>query len=215
MSDDLTVACVWVQGHVPFSALYVTRLRSMVARCLDRPHRFVCLTDRPRAIPDIEAVPMGWDGSIKGWWAKIRLFEPGRFSGRVVYLDLDTVVVDRLDPIVDFPAPFALVPDAGTFQGKGGLAVVKRFNSSVMVWDAGACDVVYQRWTPRVARRLWGDQDFIGEQCPSAATMPLAWFPRLSACSNGPPPGAKVILAKTPKNERAAQVYPWFRAAWT
>lgn len=210
----LTVACVWVQGHVPFSARYVTRLRSMVARHLDRPHRFVCLTDRTKALPEIETIGIPWTGALKGWWAKITLFTPGKFTGRVLYLDLDTLIVDALDPIVDYPAPFALIPDAGTFQGKEGKAVVKRFNSSVMVWDAGVNDDISTTYTHAIADRLWGDQDRIGELHPDAAQMPLAWFPRLSQCPDGPPTDAKVILAKVPKNEIAAQRYPWFAERW-
>ena len=212
--QSLTVACVWVQGHVPFSARYVVRLRNMVARHLDRPHRFVCLTDRTLALPEIETVGIRWANTLKGWWAKVELFKPGRFDGRVLYLDLDTLIVDALDAIVDYQAPAAFVPDAGTFQGKEGKAVVKRFNSSVMVWDAGTLDVLYARWSSAVAHRLWGDQDWAGEQVPNAALMPLEWFPRLSQCPDGPPAGAKVILAKVPKNEIAAQRYPWFAERW-
>lgn len=212
--QPVTVACVWVQGHVPFSARYVVRLRNMVTQHLDRPHRFVCLTDRTRALPEIETVGIPWANTLKGWWAKVELFRPGRFAGRVLYLDLDTLVVDVLDAIVDYPAPAAFVPDAGTFQGKEGKAVVKRFNSSVMVWDAGTLDGLHARWTPSVAQRLWGDQDWAGEQVPDAATLPLEWFPRLSQCQDGPPAGAKVVLAKVPKNEVAAQRYPWFAERW-
>ena len=210
----LTVACVWVQAQVPFTPLYVIRLKAMVERHLDRPVRFVCLTDRPRPLSRIETMPIPWSRRWKGWWAKVELFRPGRFEGRVLYLDLDTLIVDRLDPIVDFPAPFALVPDAGSFQGRDGLAVVKRFNSSVMVWDADTHTDLHADWDRSVMERLHGDQDWIGERCPQAATMPLDWFPRLSQCPDGPPDGAKVILAKVPKNDRAALRYPWFAERW-
>jgi hypothetical protein len=211
---QLTVACVWVRAQVPFTAEYVSRLRAMVGRHLMRPHRFLCLTDRPELLSGVETICVPPPRGLKGWWSKIELFTPGLFSGRVLYLDLDTLVVDRLEPIVDFPASFALIPDAGTFQGKDGLRVVKRFNSSVMVWDAGVNERLYTEWTPDVAKRLWGDQDWIGEQMPEARAMPLAWFPRLSECPNGPASTAKVILAKKPKNEVAAQQYRWFAEAW-
>jgi hypothetical protein len=213
--SEVTVACVWVQANVPFNATYVTRLHSMVRRWLPRPFRFVCLTDRMHALPsEIETIPVSWSKDLKGWWAKVHLFKPQRFFGRVLYLDLDTLIVGALDPVVDFPASFALVPDAGTFQGKDGLAVVKRFNSSVMVWDAGVNADIYEHWTPAVTQRLWGDQDLIGEVHPEAATMPLEWFPRLSECPDGPKSGAKVLLAKKPKNEIAARQYRWFAEAW-
>jgi hypothetical protein len=212
---SLTVACVWVDGHLRFSEQYVTKLRSMVARYLKRPHRFVCLSDQDYQAPGIETqvIPPVMRG-IKGWWSKIHLFDPGRFKGRVLYLDLDTLIVDALDPIVDWPSPFALVPDAGTFRGRMGLKVVKRFNSSVMVWDAGVPDRLSKDWRQSVMWKLWGDQDWIGQQMPKADIMPVEWFPRLSQCLGGPPDGAKVILAKMPKNEEAATRHPWFAERW-
>ncbi len=207
----ITVACVLVRGHVPFTADYVTRLRSMVARHLALPHRFVCLTDRE--IPGVETIPITAPKGCFAWWAKLRLFDPAvGLTGRVLYLDLDTLVVADLAPIVEYPAAFALVPDgAPGFQPKSH-RVVHRFNSSVMVWD-GDSPQLWQDWTPKNATMLWGDQDWIGERLPDAAAMPAEWFPRLSVAR---PPWleAKVVLCKKPKNAAAALQWPWFAEAW-
>jgi hypothetical protein len=215
---SLTVACVLVRGHVKFSVTYVEKLASMARRFLDQPFRFVCLTDQPHAMPEgVEAIAIQKPSGVKGWWAKLSLFDPAHgFSGRMLYLDLDTLVVSSLAPIVEFDAPFALVPDgAPNFKGTSRHAVVKHFNSSVMVWDAGVRPDLFLQWTPAVADRLWGDQDWLGERAPEAATMPLEWFPRLSQVSDGAiPSAAKVILAKKPKNEQAAAQWPWFRERW-
>lgn len=214
---SLTVACVLVKGHVDFSPVYVERLLLMVRRFVDRPFRFVCLTDQPGAMPDgVEAIRIATPKE-KGWWSKIELFNPGHgLRGRVLYLDLDVLVVRSLDEIIDFAAPFALVPDAGNFKGADGRAVVKRYNSSCMVWNAGHCDRLFKEWFPSIAARLWGDQDWIGERMPDEAVMPLAWFPRISQR-----PGeqawtdeAKVVLCKKPKNVEAAKRWPWFERAW-
>lgn len=212
-----TVACVFVKGHVPFTAEYVTRLAAMVARWMDRPYRFVCLTDRPRLLPkSIDTIAVPGPGSLLGWWSKLELFNAARgLSGRVLYLDLDTLIVNPLGPILDFAAPFALVPDgAPDWKPKGGHQVVKRFNSSVMVWNAGDQDRLYRDWSPTVAARLHGDQDWIGEQAPDAALMPACWFPRLSEVKDGPAMAARVVLAKVPKNAEASKRYPWVKAVW-
>lgn len=210
----LTVACVWVQGNVPFTAEYVTRLEGMCRRWIARDFRFVCLTDRPDAVL-CESIRVKSPKQMCGWWSKVELFAPNLFTGRVLYLDLDTLIVAPLDPVIDFPAPFALAPHAGTFEGKNGLTVVKRFNSSVMVWDAGITTHLYEDWNPLVAMRLWGDQDWIGEQRPGAATMPALWFPRISELGDaGPSLSAKVVLCKKPKNLEAVKRYPWVRRAW-
>lgn len=216
----LTVACVYVQGHVPYSPEYVFRLHQMAKRWITRPFRFVALIDgRPWIYPaglDTKIIPK--PRGMKGWWSKLELFNPanaGKLKGRILYLDLDTLIVGNLDPIIDYPAPFALAPHAGSFEGRDGLAVVKRYNSSVMVWDAGTLDGLYRHWSWQVAHRLHGDQDWIGEQVPDAATFPTSWVPRISQLGNSlPSKDAKVVLMKTPKNVQAAKRWPWVREAW-
>lgn len=213
---SVTVACVFVQGHVDFRAVYVERLLSMVSRHIAGRFRFVCLTDRPQQMPpNVEAVRIEHPPHLLGWWAKIHLWRPGLFSGRVLYLDLDVLVVSALAPIIEYPARLALVPDgAPHFLGRGALKVVKRYNSSVMVWDAGVATELYSQWSPQVTRRLWGDQDLIGERLPNEATMPASWFPRLSEVTPPWPQEAKVILCKRPKNLEAERRWPWFAQHW-
>jgi hypothetical protein len=209
------VCCVWVEANVPYGVEYVTRLRAMVRRHLDAPHRFVCLTDRPWRLADVETIPIPNPRPLFGWWSKIECFRPGRFADRVLYLDLDTLVVANLAPVVDYHSSFALIPHAGSFQPHDGRVIVPRFNSSVMVWDAGECDALFTGWRPDVAARLHGDQDFVGEQRPQADAMPAEWFPRISAIQGGPvPTTAKVVLCKKPKNEIAIQRWPWVRDVW-
>lgn len=213
----ISVCCVFVKANVPYTVEYVAKLRAMVQKHLARPHRFVCLTDRPEILPrGVESVHVSLSAGSMGWWAKLSLFAPIGLSDRILYLDLDTVIVDALDPIVDFPAPFALIPDAGTFKPKTSHQVVKRFNSSVMVWDRGVNARLFDTFDAKAdPRRYWGDQDLIGDRMPEAATMPLEWFPRLSALKeHAPVPPVKVVLAKVPKNHVAADLYPWFGNAW-
>lgn len=215
-----TIACVFVRGHVPFTADYVVKLAAMVKRSIDRPYRFVCLTDRPfllRHSKGIDCIHIPRPtGKTFGWWSKVRLFDESLgLTGRVLYLDLDTLIVGALGPILDFPSTFALVPHGGQFRTRNGLQVLDRFNSSVMVWDAGVNARLWSNWTPAATTRLWGDQDWISEQMPEADTMPLEWFPRISELHGNPPtPPAKVLLVKKPKNTEAARIYPWFREAW-
>lgn len=213
----LTVACVLVRGHVPFTVDYVERLHSMAQRRIGRAFEFVCLTDQPKRMPKgVRAIPIATPKpGLKGWWAKIELFKPGRFGGRVLYLDLDVLLVDSLDEIIDFPAEFALAPDgAPNFKPADGRKVVKRFNSSVMVWDWDAAGDLYRNWTPEVAARLWGDQDWIGEQTDTwVRAMPASWFPRISAGRNWSDE-AKVVLCKAPKNAEAAIKWRWFEELW-
>ncbi len=214
----ITVACVWVQGHVPFSSRYVANLHKMAWRWVKEPFRFVCLTDRPGDLPKgVEGIAIPPVKRMKGWWAKVNLFNPELNLGdRIVYYDLDTLLVAPQTAVIHYPAPFALVPDgAPNFKGLGNRKTVKNFNSSVMVWSKGQGEKIFTEFNRRVTYRLWGDQDFIGQLYPQAEKMPAEWFPRLS---EGKPPqwrtGTKVVLCKKPKNEAAAEQWPWFREMW-
>lgn len=119
-------------------------------------HRFVCLDDSP----------------FPGWWAKVSLFEPSRFTGRVFYLDLDVTVVGPLDDLANYPQPFVAMKDP----------LYRGVNSSVMAWTPSAdTDRLYTEFTPDVMKRLPGDQDWINEQMPKAARFPLGWCPSYKA----------------------------------
>lgn len=226
----MIVACVWVRGNVPFTADYVFRLRSMVRRALPYFHRFICFTDRPGELPGMETITIE-PTTVAGWWSKLALFNPAHgLRGPGLYLDLDVLVVDNLAPVAGiagatpFHEPFlSLIPHAGTFEGRGGLRVVKRYNSSVMAMHFGTTPRIWSDWSPKVASDLWGDQDWIGQGWPNLPTMPLEWFPRLSelrcdcsAAAEEVPwqPSAKVVLCKKPKNHEAAARWPWFERAW-
>lgn len=225
----LTVACVLVRANVPFDMGYVERLRAGVRRHLPRHHRFVVLTDQPGDVPrDVDVIrvptPNGWPG----WWSKLELFNPkSELSGSVAYFDLDVLPVDSVEPIVDFDGDFALVPDAGDWKGRDGLRVVKRFNSSVMRFDAGPTyHHLYREWSEKETKRLWGDQDWIGERLPHGERFPIEWFPRLSELRflDDVPTAiaehelrrrrARVVLCKKPKNHEAALTIPWVRDSW-
>ncbi len=221
----LTVVCVFVQGPFPYTAEYVYRLQAMVARHLDRPYRFVCLTDRPELVPGIETITIASTlGSPEsfGYWTKLRLFDPALgFEGRLLFLDLDVLVVRSLAAIVATSGPLALIDSAASREKHGlygsdrhGRLVIRRFNSSVIVYDCGTRDGLCLDWTPSASVRLSTDQDWIGEQASDATALPETWFPRISQAQPPWPDDATVVLVKKPKNGECLRLYPWFDQAW-
>lgn len=146
----ITVACCLVPGPGNYTLDHVKRLQQQVAEHLKQPYQFLCLTDSP----------------LPGWWCKISMFKPGRFTGRVLYLDLDVTVVGDLDEVVAYPSIFACAKDP----------LNKGINSSVMVWDSGTQNHIFQKFTPAVMDRLHGDQDWIN-QTSLPSRFPRDWFP--------------------------------------
>ena len=222
----MTVACVYVSGPYPYTPEYVIRLERMARKWLHRPFRFVCLTDQPeRFQAPIETIriPATLPGSTKaiGYWNKLQLFNPAHgLTGRILFLDLDVLVVGDLAPIADYPAPFALAADETALTKPAratnsiGLTIIRKFNASAMAWDAGVNAGLWHGWTPAVTACLQSDQDWYAERMPEASAMPVDWFPRISRVQPPWPEAAKVVLVKTPKNHHAAKKWPWFEAQW-
>ena len=89
----MIIACVLKSGG-DFRPEHVLKLRRMVAKHAPAHlYDFVCLTDSE---VDCQAVPLteGWPG----WWSKMELF---KLPGPLLYLDLDTIIVGDLVPILE------------------------------------------------------------------------------------------------------------------
>lgn len=110
-----TVACVkWGSA---FGPEYVNRLYSGVRRNLDRPVRFVCMTEVADGLhPDIEVVDLPDEpfrtemdaalavASRQGAMRKVSLFRPGaipNLQGPVLGFDLDVVITGDLSPLLE------------------------------------------------------------------------------------------------------------------
>lgn len=132
----LTVACVCVGDYLQRGDLYTERLKASVARNLAQPYKFECITESP------------W----LGWWSKISLFEPGRFSGRVLYLDLDVVVTGSLDLLAEHAGIIHLA-DWGWKKND--------YCSSVMVWDGDEHARAFNEFNDDVQLCFRGDQDWL------------------------------------------------------
>jgi hypothetical protein len=213
LQSDLTVACVLRSGGI-YDATWVSRLQRGVARHLGLPHRFVCLSDVE--VP-CERIPLmnRWPG----WWSKLELFRPGIFGGRVLYLDLDTVVVGSLDAIASHPHHFTMAHEYYRPE---------QFCSTAMAWD-GSCDFgimaafnldLIPRYTKR--ERI-GDQAFIEETLQTRG-VPIDTFRdlfgehsvssyKVHECAKGPPAGA-VVVAFHGKPKPHQITSGWVPSAW-
>lgn len=169
-------------------------LKAMVAKNMEAPHVFRCLTDR-----QIDGVYCNvLDNPWPGWWSKLLLFKYSR--GPNLYLDLDVVIVGGLDRLLSG----ALSMPANWGQsGHGGC------QSSVMSWE-GSYSLLPDMFDPgKLAppergncgayggRKLWGDQEYItdilgnpgdGEVVPMDHVYSYKYH-----CGNGVPADASVI----------------------
>jgi hypothetical protein len=137
----VNVLCIkWGKKYGPE---YVNKLHNMVRRHLHRPFRFVCLTDDTVGIdPAIEVMPIpmvGFDefDQRKPWtfghgWLKLTSFADPLYDlqGRTLFLDLDIVIVDSLDPFFEQTGEFVVIKEWDKKDGTG--------NTSCYVYTIGA-----------------------------------------------------------------------------
>ncbi|MGA0609123.1 glycosyltransferase [Caldimonas sp. KR1-144] len=123
MTAPVNVICMkWGSMYGPE---YVNHLRASVKRHLARPHRFVCFTDDGNGISsDVEVMPLPDLGLPEGQrdlrWRKLAVFREDLFDlrGTTLFLDLDLVVVDSLEPFFSHPGRFLIIRDDDLFRSK-------------------------------------------------------------------------------------------------
>lgn len=148
-----TVICM--KWGTLYPADYVNVLYNACRRHLAGEFRFLCLTDRTEGLlPEIEARPIPEIGCTPqmwrhGAWPKLSVFAEDLYglSGRVLFIDLDTVVCGDLAPFFDHPAPFVGIdtsdnwrPDGRT-GGPGAL-----LGTGVFAFDAGSQAQILDRF---------------------------------------------------------------------
>lgn len=108
----VTVACVW-WGWYPVE--YVENLKRSVERHLSIPHQFICMTDSDAPC---ETVPLNTD--LPGNMKLMALYRPDNgLEGRVLAMDIDSLVVGSLDDIASYDGAFCTARDfnAGYMDG--------------------------------------------------------------------------------------------------
>ncbi|NIV94692.1 hypothetical protein GWN42_18365, partial [candidate division KSB1 bacterium] len=155
----------------------------------------------------------------QGWWAKMELFRPDLpVDGRILYFDLDMIIVDNIEPLIASRYPMVIC----SAFGKQKKLNPRGYNSSVMSFDRS--DLTKDIWktfyrAPRIhIRKLRSDQDFIIKYFPYIHKYPDEWIRKLGECErNGRlvfPEGMKILLSMPLKNHMAVDTYPELRELW-
>lgn len=188
----LNIVCV--KWGTKYSADYVNILLDMVARNLPEKveFRFVCFTDNAEGLHKairVKELP----GGLTGWWNKLYMFKHGHFDegDRILYFDLDTVIVGGLDELAAYEGKFTILRD---FY-RGG----KTYQSAVMAWKANHCCYLWDDFLEAGSPQddPGGDQSWIEDHLHNA----LLWqelYPHAFAsykvhARNGIPKDAKVV----------------------
>ena len=188
----LSVVCL--KAGTLYGPEYVNKLAAMVARNLKQPYHFICFTDDKRGLAaDILTWPI--PVNLDGWWGKLALFSPGLFSGRVLFFDLDTVILGSIDNIAHYDGPFAMLRDFN---------FAAQYASGVMAWQPSSItESIWHSWNATGRPRPeGGDQRIIEGTFRADNFVPDLWqdlFPgalvsyKLDCFYVPPKPAAKVV----------------------
>ncbi len=210
----LSVVCFNWQNYEGCGVDYVNRLYAMVARNLNAVEgRFTVFTDNLEDSynPAICVEPLP-DRRAVSWYNKLSLFSPGLFRGtdRVLYFDLDTVIVGDLDKIVAYDGEFAILRDF--YRPKG-------LQASVMAWRGGFGAHIWQEWNRQGRPESpAGDQSWIEQHVQEPDILqekfPGAFVSYKKDCQPFPPEGSSVVVFHgQPRPHNCAR--PWVDAMWS
>lgn len=219
----MIVACVRTGEKYPVH--YVHRLKMMVTKHLTRPHRFICFTDRPEDLKGSGVTALSINEfKLKSWWGKMALFaHEWRQAHRVLYFDLDTVIVGSLNPLADLEIDFGIC--ANFTRASGNLDWPCRYGSCVMTIGPAYDGEMFKRfWSDRweiMARAgQFGDQKAIEELEPNAtmlqACLPSGFFlgyRDLDERQSSPPQNCSIVVFAGRKKPHNCEI-PWVRQAW-
>lgn len=190
---------------------WVNRLYAMVQRNTTWTIRFVCFTDDATGIrPEVECQPLPevrFDaGRIGKYWPKLGLMQKdlGGLDGMTLFLDLDLVLIDSLDPFFTHPGRFLIIREwKDPHLGYGNSSVVRFFIGA----EANVLDRFYA--TPEaeiIGKYASKEQNFLTKAVDEATFWPAAWcVPFSLAClprnrvlrffaSPRKPPGGKILV---------------------
>lgn len=150
--SEITVACVLKTGGEYYPE-HVALLKDGVAENLPQPHRFICLTDTPKALDDVETVELE-NSTWNRWWPIIEAY---RIPPPVLFFGLDTIITGDLSGVVHAARNHGILVLEDVYR-RGG-----HIQNSVMSWS------IDMRWVydsfmsdPGLYMRKYrGDQDYL------------------------------------------------------
>lgn len=236
---------ICMKWGVKFSPDYVNILASRVRKNLTGPYRFVCFTDDASGLrSDIETFPLpemtGLEGRPERGWRKLTLFQErlADLEGTALFLDLDVVIADSLDPFFEVPGGFHIIEDWNLPGTNIGNSSVFRFEigsrpdvlsyfleNREKVYAAHRNEQAYLSWAIAQKETLhyWDPQWCLSFKRHFMRRFPLGYF-----CEPKPRHDVKVIVFHGNPNPdcvvngwhnktglRAVKRTPWLADLWT
>ena len=222
---------------------YVNKLYNMVSKNLNKDFRFICFTEDGKGVQNnIEICPlppikMPKNKPERGW-RKLSILQKdlNGLNGTCLFLDLDIVIVDTIDPLFEMSGDFFIAFDRLKKNSSIG-------NSSVFRFEAGEHHDIYENFSNESSKILSifrNEQAYLSKMivkkgifqywpeswCPSFYFNCVPNFALNYVLSQKIPEGAKIILfhglpepteaaeGKSGKWYRYIKKSPWINDHW-
>ena len=210
----ITVMCVLKSGG-SFTVDYVRRLRNMITRNTTLLCKFLCLTDikiDPAICDSVRLIH-----NQEGWWSKIELFRPGLAdTERIIYLDLDTVIISNIDDVLSLGDNFITLQPWNKHNRKKGM-----YASGMMGWENNNMySFLYSSFEEKHKTLFAGDQQYLSNKLKEAG-IDVSFFQNQvdgihsykRECSQNLPTGAKIVCFHgRPRPHKVKN--PWIEEHW-
>jgi hypothetical protein len=157
----------------------VRRLQRQVKANLSSPHEFAVITDRPEAFADdadIRAIPIDYATHVPGrCYVRLMTFHPDGadiIGGRILQLDLDTLIVGSLDSIASRTADLVLWRNPARIPWESPEKPGRPYyNTSLVLHRCGTMPDLWEKFNPQVHPRIirddqWWLADQLGPNVP-------------------------------------------------
>lgn len=168
-----------------YSSGYVNVLYNACREFISGDFRFVCLTDDPAGLHDaIETHPIPDIGCSQahyaaGAWPKLSVFTSPLYglSGRALFIDLDVVILDALDPLFECRGPLHAV-GGGRDWRHGRVPTAPTMNTSVFGFDIGGSTEIsraFEKDPNRASGSFGNEQQFVEGTVEEWKPWPDPW----------------------------------------
>jgi hypothetical protein len=191
----------------------VWRLNQTVTKHIDRDYDFYVLTNDMET--DLPGTKIKLLYNWPGWWSKMELFRPDLPCGRTLYMDLDSHVVNDLQPILDFEGDLVMFNTRmSKSMERKDTRIVCRYQAATMLFTPNAYPWVWNRFREnpnRYMKEFRGEQDMYGRWLPDLNTFPNSWMIKTESLRSKELP--KDVIIVTGQSDRFSFRNPDF-APW-
>jgi len=211
-----------------YDAGYVNKLYAGIKRNSTVDFKFHCFTDNPEGLRS-EVIPHPLPHqNVEGWWQKLYLFsDEVDIEGRMLFLDLDTLITGNIDKYITRDCGFVVLRDLWARGDNVGSAIMSfEAKKHRQIWDtfiANPTEAIHslhphgdQKWIQKQqAQRIYW-QDLTENEIVSFKSSCLGGLPNTAkiVCFHGVPSIPESINTTTRPQRFVIPPTPWVAEYW-